>query len=363
MTSATSENLVQLDGSHGEGGGQILRTALSLALIIGRGFHIRRIRANRQKPGLRPQHLMCVKAAALICDAGVRGADVGSRELTFKPGAVVPRDLTFDIGTAGSTALLLQTIHLPLASFASNPIALRLIGGTFNLAAPSYPFIESTWKAHLAAMGLVIETTMPRAGFYPRGQGVLKVKVHPGKPRAVSWLEIERLSLVRVVAGVAGLADSVAKRMLEKIEVLFETDPRVNDLRSQGTFDGVEFAYESTSWKSVGPGASVSIACHHGSAPPACFVGLGERGKPAEKVAEEAFEQCLFHLTAGGAVDPHSADQILLPLALAEGSSEFSVSRVDEHTRTNAATINAFLGRGVHIEEQTDGSGKVTIDP
>ena len=138
----------------GEGGGQILRTALTLSLLTGRPFRIVKVRANRDKPGLRPQHLTAVQAAAELGDAEVSGAEVGSRDLTFRPGPYTPRDLSFDIGTAGSTALVLQTLHLPLALRADRPVRLTLTGGTFNATAPSFPFLEATWRAHLAALGM-----------------------------------------------------------------------------------------------------------------------------------------------------------------------------------------------------------------
>src|SRR4051812_25452296 len=150
---AVSTRLVTLDGSEGEGGGQILRTALTLSLLTGRPFRIVKIRANRDKPGLRPQHLTAVEAAAALGEAEVVGASVGSRDLTFRPGRYEPRDLTIDIGTAGATALVLQTLHLPLALRADRPVRITLAGGTFNEKAPSFPFLATTWRAHLSHLG------------------------------------------------------------------------------------------------------------------------------------------------------------------------------------------------------------------
>ena len=151
VAKAKGSGMVNLDGSRGEGGGQILRTALTLSLLTGRPFQIRQIRANRDRPGLRPQHLAAVQAAAELGHAEVSGASVGSRTLTFRPGEVEPRDLTIDIGTAGATALVLQTLHLPIALRAESGVRLTLEGGTFNLAAPSFPFLAETWARHLRA--------------------------------------------------------------------------------------------------------------------------------------------------------------------------------------------------------------------
>ena len=336
-----SESFVDLDGSHGEGGGQILRTALSLSLLTGRPFRMTSIRANRDKPGLRPQHLKAVEAAALLGQAEVTGAKAGSRNLVFRPGAYSPRDLTFDIGTAGSTSLVLQTLHLPLAMRAESAVRVVLTGGTYNPKAPAYPFLEHTWRAFLAAFGLPIALAMPVAGFYPRGGGRLEAWIEPTMPRA--WVQTGRGSSRRIlgIAGVANLRDSIAERL---------RDRAMQRLREHGLTALVEI--ETVRWPSPGQGAALGLIAEHEGAIPATFVGLGQRGKPSEDVADEAVNQLLeFEAVDQAAVDPHSADQILLPLALAEGRSIYTVSQITDHLRTNAATIRAFLDRPIVIEE------------
>src|SRR3954447_20534346 len=151
-----SNPIVTLDGSHGEGGGQILRTALSLSLLTGKPFRMIKIRANRDKPGLRPQHLKAVEAAAALGQAEVKGGEVGSRELVFRPGDYTSHDLTIDIGTAGSTSLVLQTLHLPLAMRAESAVRVVLTGGTFNPKAPPFTFLEQTWRRYLTAFGMQV---------------------------------------------------------------------------------------------------------------------------------------------------------------------------------------------------------------
>ncbi|WP_206108066.1 RNA 3'-terminal phosphate cyclase [Paludisphaera soli] len=348
-----SESLVVLDGSRGEGGGQILRTALSLSLLTGRPFRIVKIRANRDKPGLRPQHLKAVEAAALLGRADLLGAEVGSRDLVFRPGRVEPRDLAIDIGTAGSTGLVLQTLHLPLAMRAETACRVVLTGGTFNPKAPAYLFLEQTWRGHLANLGMPVALAMPSAGFYPRGGGRLEAWIEPARPRA--WVRTTRGDLLRIrgVAGSANLREDVARRMRERA---------LARLADEGW--NVDVEIEAASWPSPGQGAAIALTAEHAGSAPATFVGLGERGKPAERVADEAVDELLDFLgVPDGAVDPHSADQILLPLALADGRSVYTVSRVTEHLRTNAATIGAFLDREIEVEESVapDQPGRVVV--
>jgi RNA 3'-terminal phosphate cyclase (ATP) len=344
VASEPGSKLVTLDGSSGEGGGQILRTALTLSLLTGRPFRIVKIRANRDKPGLRPQHLKAVEAAAALGNAEVLGGSIGSRDLTFRPGTLEPRDLRIDIGTAGATALVLQTLHLPIALQATSPIRLTLTGGTYNESAPSFPFLEATWRAHLAAIGMPVALAMPKAGFYPEGGGTLEAWIEPATPRPLVLENRGKLVKIRGMAETIRL-HGVGRRMADRaIEGLadrgFEAEVGACDLPGQG------------------PGASIHLVAEFTNAPPATFVGLGKRGKPAELVADEAVRQLLDHLEAGEtAVDLHSADQILLPLAFAEGRSVFTVAEVTEHLRTNVATIQAFLDRAIRVEAAEDGPG------
>lgn len=340
-SSRPSDSLILLDGSHGEGGGQILRTALTLSLLTGRPFRISKIRANREKPGLRPQHKAAVEAAAMLGRAEILGCEVGSRDLVFRPGKVEARDLVIDIGTAGSTGMVLQTLHLPMGMRSETACRLTLIGGTFNPKAPPSPFLERTWRGHLANFGMPVALSMTSAGFYPRGGGRLEAWIEPATPKP--WVRTTRGELLRIrgVAGASNLPEHVANRM---------RDRAVSRLSEAGL--NVELEIETTSWPSIGQGAAIALAAEHAGAAPATFVGIGERGKPAETVADEAVDELLDFLSIpDGAVDPHSADQILLPLALAEGRSVYTVSHVTEHLRTNVATIRAFLDRPIEVEE------------
>jgi RNA 3'-terminal phosphate cyclase (ATP) len=338
---ADQGRLITLDGARGEGGGQILRSALTLSLLTGRPFRIVKIRANRDNPGLRPQHLKAVEAAAALGQAEVKGAAVGSRDLAFRPGAYEPRDLEIEIGTAGATTLVLQTLHLPLALRADRPIRVALTGGTFNTAAPSYPFLATTWRNYLALLGMPIALTMPAAGFFPRGGGQVEAWIEPATPRSLIRTQRGPLTRITGVAGVSNLRfNDVAGRMRDRAL------GRLADL-------GFEAEIELADWPGPGTGAAIALTAEHDGIA-STFVGLGARGKRAEAVADEAVNELLDYEDAQGAVDLHAADQVLLPLAFAEGRSEYTVAEVTEHLRTNAETIRAFHDRPIRIEEPDD---------
>jgi len=342
---------LMLDGSRGEGGGQILRTALTLSLLTGRPFRMVKIRANRDQPGLRPQHQKAVEAAAALGEAKVTGGGVGAQELTFSPGTYAARDLSIDIGTAGSTGLVVQTLHLPLALRADSPTRLVLTGGTFNPKAPAFPFLETTWRSYMAAFGMPLTLSMPAAGFYPRGGGRLEAWIEPASASPFVMTERGPLRRVYGTAGVANLRDDISRRLRDRAIKRLEEH-------------GFSAAIDLIRWSSPGHGAALSLTADHEGTIPATFVGLGERGKPAEEVADQAVALLLaFEAAEHAAVDPHSADQILLPLAFAPGRSEFTVSDVTDHLRTNAETIRAFLDRTITIEEpKGDGEpGRVVI--
>ena len=352
MATPSGDRLVTLDGSSGEGGGQILRTGLTLAMLTGRPVRVVKIRANRDKPGLRPQHLMAVETAAKLADARVEGAAIGSRDLIFRPGPIEARDLRIDIGTAGSTALVLQTLHLAIALRSPSAVRLRLAGGTFNTQAPSYPFLEATWRGHLASIGMPLGLTMPAAGFYPEGGGQLDAWIEPATPRPLIQEARGELVRIRGVAGVTNLDARIGARMRDRAASLLAE-------RGLDAEIGVE------RWAGPGQGAALSLVAEYANvATPATFIGLGRRGKTAEAVAADAVAELLdHHDAASGALDPHSADQILLPLAFADGPSRYTVSRVTEHLRTNVATVRAFLDRPIRVEELADGPhGRVLID-
>ncbi|MCC6409065.1 MAG: RNA 3'-terminal phosphate cyclase, partial [Planctomycetes bacterium] len=292
--------ILELDGSSGEGGGQILRTALSLSLATRTPFRVHSIRAKRANPGLQRQHLTCVLAAQAISGATVEGAVLGSRELVFLPGDVRPGDYRFDVGSAGSTCLVAQTI-LPALWSASASSRLDLVGGTHNPAAPCFDFLARAFFPALARFGLRVRGELLRHGFYPKGGGRIVVEVEPTTPRPLEWLDAgaPRRTSARVL--LAGLDASIAERERHMV---------VNHRRFQRarvSIDAVECD---------GPGNAVLLEVEREHATELC-ASIGGRGVRAEIVARHALEEAERWLDADVPVGEHLADQLLLPLALA----------------------------------------------
>jgi len=342
-----SKTRIEIDGAQGEGGGQVLRSSLALSLITGKPFHLRNLRAGRSKPGLQAQHLMCVKAAAQIGHAKLRGASLGSCDLTFEPGEIDSGDLHFAIGTAGATSLVLHTIYLPL-SRASGSSDVVIEGGTHVNASPCYHFLERTWAPFMRALGMQIDVSMNRAGFYPRGGGRIRARIQPtAHILPFHGLTSNPIASVRIIAGSAGLPSHVVERMNK------HADKRLADL-------GLKVECEQQSWDG-GPGCMLGIEVPTHPVP-SFFFALGERGKPAAHVAEDAVRQVdAFLKVSPLGVDEHSADQLLLPLAFADGASQFRVANVSSHLRTNADVIGHFLEREIRCEGPEGHPGTVTI--
>jgi RNA 3'-phosphate cyclase len=339
--------MISLDGSRGEGGGQILRSSLALSILTGKPFRLANVRANRPKPGLAAQHLMCVKAAAQICGGVYKGGRVGSTELFFEPGDVVSARYQYDIGTAGSTSLVLQTIALPLALKGESASQVVITGGTHNKAAPSYHFLEQTWTKYLKRMNLDVSVEMIRPGFYPRGGGEIRATIAPCK--TVYPMHVTTCPPITTAGGfsaVASLPDSVNTRQSRR-------------LTHRLTQAGLNCHIREESWEG-GPSTVAAVTFLQAPVPP-LFVGLGERGKPAERVADEAADEAIAFRDSGCPVDLYSADQILLPLAFAKGASEYRVSEVTRHLKTNVETIQAFVERVIEIEGEEGETGTVRI--
>lgn len=328
-------NVITLDGSKGEGGGQILRSSLALSLFTGKAFRIDNIRAGREKPGLLRQHLTAVNAAAKLCAAKVDGASLGSRSLTFEPGPVKGGEYHFPIGSAGSTTLVLQAILPPLL-VADGPSTVTLEGGTHNPAAPPFDFLEKALVPLLNRMGPKVSVTLDRAGFFPAGGGRLVARVEPVKQLKPLLLEARGAITHRLCkAVVAALPGDIAKRELEIVKKGCDWPESSFQIRQLP--DG------------QGPGNVVIIEVGDENVTEV-ITAFGMRGVRAEAVADTALREAKAYLAAGVPVGKHLADQLLVPLAMAGGGS-FVTMPPTPHTTTNVDTIRAFLDVNLSLED------------
>lgn len=339
--------MIRIDGAAGEGGGQVLRSALTLSLLTRKPFRIVNIRAGRQKPGLMAQHLQAVTAAAAVGSARVEGAHLGSGSLLFVPSALRPGHYRFEIGTAGSTSLVLQTLLLPLA-LAPAPSTLEITGGTHVLWSPCYHYLELHWLPYLRVMGLIAELALVRAGFYPRGGGQIAARIRPAaRMPGLSLVERGRLERIFCLSAVANLEQSVAER--QSRQALARLAGLTPEIESRNTF-----------LPSPGKGTMFLVLAEFGQSR-CCYYALGERGKPAERVADEAVDAFLAFLDTDGAIDEYLADQLLLPMAIAQGTSELRTARVTPHLLTNADVIRRFLSARIEIIGSLGEAGLVSI--
>jgi RNA 3'-terminal phosphate cyclase (ATP) len=328
----TLNDTIELDGSTGEGGGQILRTGLALSMCTGRPLRITRIRAKRPKPGLMRQHLACVVAAQAISDAQVAGAELGSGTLDFTPGAVRAGEHRFAVGTAGSCTLVLQTVLPPLMR-ASAPSRLTLSGGTHNPMAPPFHFIQRCFAPLLRQLGVGLDLSLRQHGFYPAGGGEFEALVSPaGRLQPVDLLQRGALRREWAEALAPGLPRSVAVRELAAL--------------GQALGWTTEQLLMPPMRQHEGPGNALMATLDHEHVTELA-TSFGEKGVSAERVARRLVDELRAYRASGGALGPHLADQWMLPLALAVSDSgrpaAYTCSELTLHARTNLGVIERFL--------------------
>ena len=330
--------MLEIDGSQGEGGGQVLRTALSLSALTGLPFVMCNIRAGRSNPGLAPQHLTCVRAAAELCAAKVTGDELQSQQITFEPGQIRAGEFEFDVAasrpSAGSTSLVLQTLLPPLV-FARQPSRVTIRGGTNVPWSPPYEYLERVFVPAVQAMGggkLSVSLQRQRAGWYPRGGGTISAEISPPSSstvlRPICWLgrpQVESMGIVSTVS--QQLPSHILQRQVEGAR------------QRLGELNGEVHIKASTAHVSGGPGTTVLVYLQGRAG----YSALGKKGKPAEQVGAEAAEQFMSLWLSGAAVDERLADQLLIYLAIAEGTSEFTTPEITQHLHTNAWVIKQFL--------------------
>jgi RNA 3'-terminal phosphate cyclase (ATP) len=340
--------VIRLDGAMGEGGGQVLRTALTLAALTGQRLHIEHIRAGRPKPGLMPQHLQALHAAAAVCDARVTGAALHRQTVMFEPGRLRPGTYQFDVGTAGAVSLVLQTVFLPLA-FAGGPSHVDLIGGTHVPLSPSFHYLQQHWLHYVRQAGYSVTLALEQAGFYPRGGGRMQADIAPAvRARPLTLTTRGALVELLVFSAVANLDPRIAERQ------------RLQARRGLAHL-GVPIVESVAQIPARSPGSVLLVLARFESAQ-VCYVALGARGKPAERVADEAVAALRRFLRTDAAIDACLADQLLLPLAFAPGRSALHTAEITSHLMTNAEVIKAFVPVIIDIQGAIGEAGHVLIE-
>jgi RNA 3'-terminal phosphate cyclase (ATP) len=339
-------NLVVLDGREGEGGGQVLRSALALSLITGRPFRLDHVRFKRKPPGLKAQHLTCVTGAAALCDARVEGAEFGSTTVEFHPGAVDTSPHTFDVGTAGSTALLFQCLFYPLAIAGGSHLTLR--GGTHVTFSPSFDYLARVWLPMVRSYGLDAVLHLDAAGFFPQGGGSVRAEIQPVNPPGdedLVFAPVQKVARVEVLSTLGGLPLEVARR---------QNDAAAECLGDEHLKVETEVVMPKVK-SSKGSATLVWAKLENGLAAGESW--LGDRGVRAEDVGRTAAEHFLSFLASGGSFDVHLGDQVLLPAALAASgylgparSTTFTAAEVTEHLTTHVQVLQSFLDLEVNID-------------
>ncbi|SEU08389.1 RNA 3'-terminal phosphate cyclase [Stenotrophomonas indicatrix] len=335
-------DMIELDGGHG--GGQLLRSALTLSLCTGTGFTLHNIRAIRRKPGLMRQHLTAVNAAARVGNACVHGAELGATSLRFEPGLVSAGDYHFATGSSGSATLVLQTV-LPALWRAQGPSQLRLEGGTHNPLAPSADFIAESYLPALGRMGVQASMQLLQHGFHPAGGGVMEVQVQPCAALQPPSLEVRApLQAIEAQVLMSGLSSGIGLRELQVLAETLGVDPHPRNVQSIRP--------------ALGPGNVALVRVRHGDHVEV-FSGHGERSVSAEQVGARLAGQVKQYLDGTGAVGEYLSDQLLLPMALAGGGA-FTTHLLSDHLVSNARLIEKFLP--VEFDWQPhDGGWRVTV--
>jgi len=339
--------LIEIDGSYGEGGGQILRTALALSAILRKPFTIFHIRSKRKNPGLQAQHVEAVKALARITEAQTEGVELGSQRITFVPEKILPGDYQFEVRTAGSVTLLLQAIFVPLC-FSKGICSVTLIGGTHVQWSPSFHYLSEVLLPTLERIGVCAEADIEKWGFYPKGGGRVRLKINPVQElKPILLVDRGSFKKIRGISAISNLPRHVADRQKERA---------LKRIRRELQIDGEITILDNVS--SNGTGSFLFLLAEYETGL-AGFSSLGARGKPAEKVADEAVDSLKDYVESDGCVDPHLADQLIPFMALTKGNSSFTTIRVTEHLLTNLWVTQHFANVTISREGKTGERGRV----
>jgi RNA 3'-terminal phosphate cyclase (ATP) len=347
--------MIEISGDMLEGGGQIVRTSIALAALAGVDVHVSKIRHKRPNPGLQPQHVTAAKALATLCEAETEGLTQGSSDLVFRPKGHISGKFRFDVGTAGSIPLILQAL-MPCIAYAPGPVELELTGGTDVKWSPSIDYVQLVVLPTVNLMGYQANMTIHRRGHYPKGGGKVTFSTTPPKKlRALTLtkrdqpISLEGIShSVRLPAHVAQRQANAAKEILRKkgyseLNVTLETPPPTQNTH-------------------LGAGSGITLVAKYANGSNLGADSLGERGKPAEKVGEEAGEKLIEEINSQASFDRHMGDILIPFIAVAEGRSEISVSQITMHTLTNIHVAEKILNVKFQVNGNLGETGAIAVE-
>jgi len=344
--------MIEVDGSYGEGGGQVLRTAVALSAVLSKEIHVFNIRAGRAEPGLRPQHMTGVKAAAELCSANLQGLEVGATEFVFKPGKLRTGNFRFDVGTAGSVTLVLQTL-MPILAFAPGPVQLEITGGTDVKWSPPIDYVRLVTLPILKKIGYRGHLETVRRGHYPRGGGLVKFSSGGAtKLQATSFEKPLSVSKIHGISHAVALPRHVAERQVAAARKNLE------EAKLPSASIDVEVVEDR---RQMSPGSGIVLSAETQNGNILGADALGERGRPAEEVGSTAGRILVEEVESGAMLDRHMGDIVVPYLVLADGTSDVSISRVPQHTMTNVKVAEWLAGTKFNLEGEIDRSGKLRV--
>src|SRR5256712_2379039 len=345
--------MIEVDGSYGEGGGQVRRTAVALAAVLSKEIHVFNIRAGRAEPGLRPQHLTGVKAAAELCSANLQGLEVGATEFVFKPGKLRAGTFRFDVGTAGSVTLVLQAL-MPIVAFAPGIVQLDITGGTDVKWSPPIDYVRLVTLPILKKIGYQCHLETARRGHYPKGGGLVRFSTQgPSKLQPLTNDKSGSISRIHGISHATSLPRHVAERQASSAK------KRLEDAKLPSPSIDVEVADDRSP---LSPGSGIVLSSEDQNGNTLGSDALGERGRPAEEVGSIAGRILVEEVESGAILDRHMGDMIVPYLVLAEGVSEGSIARVTEHTKSNIKVAEWLTGSRFDLEGEIDLPGKLRVE-
>jgi RNA 3'-phosphate cyclase len=347
--------VIEIDGSFGEGGGQVLRTTVALSALFGRQVYIKNIRGKRPNPGIRPQHMTAIKAVAALCDAETKGLQIGSTDLYFMPRKKMSGSFKFDVGTAGSISLVLQAL-MPAAAFSTGKTEFEIVGGTDVRWSPTIDYVRFVVLPNLSTLGYLAELKLIRRGHYPKGGGRVSMRVEPCKGlRPVQLTKPSNIKEVRGISHCVKLPAHVAQRQASAAQEILRKIDRVDISVKLET-------YPPETDPHIAPGSGIVLYAGNELDTILGADSVGERGKPAEEVGRQAATQLMEEIKSGAPVDRHMSDILIPYLAVAEGTSEFRTSRITMHTTTNARIAELVSGAKITIDGEEGSPGTVTVE-